>query len=145
MHRVFQRDLCKLRLTTAKAYVHMMGDGQGTTSHASNSSIRLTAQVQGLGPLFKVNLNLQNYASNPLYGLPVVLSFNPSVYKVPKPYFIIPSLIPSLLYDYEFAVECVDPNGAGDSIRVCVCNPHSPVPILTATVDMPATDILVES
>ena len=145
MHRVFQRDLCKLRLTTAKAYVQMMEGGTGTTSHMASSSIRLTAQVHGLGPLFKVNLNLQNYSSAPLYGLPVVLSFNPEVYKVPKPCFVIPSLVPSLLYDYDFVVECVDPNGAGDTIKICVCSPTSPMPILTASVEMPPTDILVQS
>lgn len=28
MHRIFQRDLCKLRLSTARAYVRVLTDGQ---------------------------------------------------------------------------------------------------------------------
>ncbi len=28
MHRLFQRDLCKLRLTTARSYVKVITDGQ---------------------------------------------------------------------------------------------------------------------
>ena len=28
MHRIFQRDLCKLRLSTARAYVRMITNGQ---------------------------------------------------------------------------------------------------------------------
>lgn len=30
LHRIFQRDLCKLRLSTARAYVRVLTDGQGT-------------------------------------------------------------------------------------------------------------------
>ena len=63
MHRAFQRDLCKLRLSTARAYVKMITDGQGPMSYSSGSALRLTAQVQGLGPKFKIKLALQNTGS----------------------------------------------------------------------------------
>ena len=35
MHRVFQRDLCKLRLNTARAYFKIISDGQGPMSFSS--------------------------------------------------------------------------------------------------------------
>ena len=90
MHRIFQRDLCKLRLSTARAYVKIISDGHGPMSFSQGSSLRLTAQVhslphpnphphpnpnpsanpspnrnqvQGLGPRFKLKLNLQNTGS----------------------------------------------------------------------------------
>jgi len=37
MHRVFQRDLCKLRLSTARAYVKIITDGQGPMSYSAGS------------------------------------------------------------------------------------------------------------
>ena len=52
---------------TARAYVKIISDGQGPMSFSSGSggtaALRLTAQVQGLGPRFKLKLNLQNTGS----------------------------------------------------------------------------------
>merc|ERR1719160_122484 len=60
MHRAFQRDLCKLRLSTARAYVRLLGTGQGPVSTAGGTQVRLNAQVVGVGPEFKVILNVHN-------------------------------------------------------------------------------------
>eukprot|EP01048_Picozoa_sp_COSAG05_P019960 COSAG05_NODE_3271_length_2186_cov_459.916188_4_plen_309_part_00 len=59
MHRVFQRDLCKLRLATARAYVKVLTDGHGPLSYTAGSSLRLHPQVQGLGPTFRLKLDIQ--------------------------------------------------------------------------------------
>jgi Bardet-Biedl syndrome 1 protein len=74
MYWIFQRDLCKLRLSTARAYVKVLTDGQGPMSNSSGNSIRLNATVQGLGPLFKIRLALQNTGTRPLYDIPVMLT-----------------------------------------------------------------------
>merc|ERR1712187_579932 len=39
MHRTFQRDLCKLRLSTARAYVNLLGAGHGPMMATTNSSL----------------------------------------------------------------------------------------------------------
>jgi Bardet-Biedl syndrome 1 protein len=57
MHRIFQRDLCKLRLSTARAYVKVLTDGQGSVSYTTGSSLRLNVQVQviqTMQPVFHV-------------------------------------------------------------------------------------------
>ena len=82
MHRVFQRDLCKLRLSTARAYVKVrapnmyvdfshawlnmerayvkvLTDGQGPLSYTAGSSLRLAPAVSGLGPVFKLKIGIQ--------------------------------------------------------------------------------------
>eukprot|EP01006_Ploeotia_vitrea_P050077 TRINITY_DN67408_c1_g1_i1.p1 TRINITY_DN67408_c1_g1~~TRINITY_DN67408_c1_g1_i1.p1 ORF type:complete len:609 (-),score=85.28 TRINITY_DN67408_c1_g1_i1:410-2236(-) len=145
MHRVFQRDLCKLRLETARAYVKVLTDGQGPLSYTSGSSLRLTAHVQGLGPLFKIKLNIQNTGGKSLTALPIVFTFNQSIYKIAKPFLLIPLLVPSLVYNYEVSVDCIDENAGADVIRVYVCNPVSCIPIITAIVNMPLSDFLVNS
>jgi Bardet-Biedl syndrome 1 protein len=58
MHRVFQRDLCKLRLNTARAFVKTIADGGSALASLSGASIRMNASVAGLGPSFKVKLDL---------------------------------------------------------------------------------------
>merc|ERR1719226_397426 len=54
MHRTFQRDLCKLRLSTARAYVNILGAGHGPMSSMGGTQVRLNANVVGVGPQFKI-------------------------------------------------------------------------------------------
>lgn len=120
MHRVFQRDLCKLRLSTARAYVKVLTDGQvrarllptpraraprarrpqltpfarptsggrpacaeqGSQSYVAGQSMRLTAQVQGLGPAFRLKLNLQNTGGKPIHNLELSLAANDQLYRL---------------------------------------------------------------
>ncbi|CAM9236080.1 unnamed protein product, partial [Hapterophycus canaliculatus] len=49
IHRAFQKDLCRLRLTAARAYVSTITDGrQGVSAVGGAASLRLHAQCQGL-------------------------------------------------------------------------------------------------
>jgi len=141
MHRIFQRDLCKLRLSTARAYVKVLTDGQGPMSYSSGSSIRLNATVQGLGPLFKIRIALQNTGTKPLYDIPVMLSAAP-MYSLSRTQVYVPLLIPGLTYIDEVRVMCNDQNGGADTVRVFVCNRNSALPILSAVVKMPLSEFL---
>ena len=44
------------QLATARSYVKVLTDGHGPLSYTSGSSLRLNAQVQGLGPRFKIKV-----------------------------------------------------------------------------------------
>ena len=121
MHRAFQRDLCKLRLSTARAYVKMITDGQGPMSYSAGSALRLTAQVQGLGPRFKIKLSLQNTGSKGVPNLYVVLNYNSLLYRVQKSIFDVPMLVPGLMHRIDAELESVDEAGTPDVVRVYVC------------------------
>jgi len=58
MHRIFQRDLCKLRLTAARAYVKTISDGGSALATLTGASLRLNATVSGLGPNFKITIDV---------------------------------------------------------------------------------------
>lgn len=45
MHRIFQRDLCKLHLETSRAFVRLLQDGQGPLAGVLSATLQLTAQV----------------------------------------------------------------------------------------------------
>lgn len=89
-----QRDLCKLRLATARSYVKIITDGQGPLSYASGASLRLNAQVQGLGPHFTIKLNVQNTGSRAMSRIPITLSYNHELYSIPQSLLVVPLLIP---------------------------------------------------
>jgi len=141
MHRVFQRDLCKLRLTTARAYVKMLTDGHGPLSYTSGSSLRLSAHVQGLGPLFKIKLGMQNTGNRPIFDIPVCFAYNQRLYKLRLQQLYYKMLVPGVQYKSEVPIEQLDvgPGAGAGSIRIFVLSPKSAVPVVTATVQMPAS------
>ena len=97
MHRLFQRDLCKLRLATARAYVKVLTDGHGPLSYTAGSSLRLNPQVQGLGPIFRLKLDIQNTGNRPIFGVPLSFSYNQQVYKLSEHMVNLPVLIPGVM------------------------------------------------
>lgn len=143
MHRTFQRDLCKLRLTTAKAYAKMLTDGKGMMSHSSQSSVRLTAHVQGLGPLFLIKLNVQNIGTKPLLNTTIIFTYVASHYRMSKGSIQVPALVPALVYTFEAPVECVDEAAGAGVIGVHMSTATSSIPIITAQVNMPIADFLL--
>eukprot|EP00698_Gefionella_okellyi_P003862 TRINITY_DN13580_c0_g1_i1.p1 TRINITY_DN13580_c0_g1~~TRINITY_DN13580_c0_g1_i1.p1 ORF type:complete len:572 (-),score=130.88 TRINITY_DN13580_c0_g1_i1:93-1808(-) len=144
MHRVFQRDLCKLRLTTARAFVKVATDTQGPISVAASATVRLLARVAGLGPSFRLRLQLTNAGTKTVSDVHVVVLFNSAVYKVQCPYVQLPLLVPGLSYECEVALTNVDPTGCADSVRVHVVSATSAIPLITAIVNMPPSELPLE-
>lgn len=141
MHRTFQRDLCKLRLSTARAYVRLLGAGHGPMSSSAGAQVRLNAEVVGMGPEFKVIVRIQNAGVHALYDIPMTTSTNPHLYRCPKPCSYIPILVPQQHYILEVPVICIDENGGTDCVRIFLCNPEANVPIISAVVNMPMSEI----
>lgn len=145
MHRLFQRDLCKLRLSTARSYVKIITDGVGPLSNVGSAQLRLDAKVQGLGPLFKLKLNIKNTGAKALTDIPLSLSFDENIYRLEKGYsscILLPILVPGAEYAIEVPVRNIDANGAADAIRVFVSSHKSIVPIISAIVNMPVSEIV---
>lgn len=80
MYRIFQRDLCKMRVKTAKSFLKMLTDGQSAISYQAGSAIRLNAQVQGLGPVFKIRMIIQNTGTKTLCNVPILFAYNQEIY-----------------------------------------------------------------
>jgi hypothetical protein len=70
----------------------------------------------------------------------VTLSYNHDLYRTARSLLHIPVLLPGLLCHYEFGVECINPDGGSDIIRIFVCNKNSCVPIISAVVNMPMSE-----
>jgi len=140
MHRTFQRDLCKLRLSTARAYVNLLGAGHGPMSSAGGAQVRLNAQVTGMGPEFKVVVRVQNAGVHALYDVPLMCTTNPALYRMPKPCFYLPILVPQQVYLVEIPITCGNENGGTDCVRLFLCSQSSNVPIISAIVNMPISE-----
>lgn len=83
MHRVFQHDLYQLRLNTARAYVSALETSANPVSSDPEEPIKLTAQVLGLGPMFRLIIGLTNTSANtPSRGLYITFYCDDKLYQV---------------------------------------------------------------
>eukprot|EP00971_Amphidinium_carterae_P179836 3566934-Amphidinium_carterae.1 len=140
MHRTFQRDLCKLRLSTARAYVNLLGAGHGPVSSVGGVQVRLDAQVLGMGPQFKVVVRIQNAGVHAVYDVPLLVTANPKLYRLQRPCSYLPVLVPQQLYIVDIPITCINENGGTDSVRVFLCSQQSCVPLVSASVNMPISE-----
>jgi hypothetical protein len=55
----------------------------------------------------------------------------------------VPLLVPGIAHRIDAELECIDENGAADVVRVFVCSAKSLIPVLSAVVNMPASELLL--
>ncbi|XP_078100878.1 LOW QUALITY PROTEIN: BBSome complex member BBS1 [Sander vitreus] len=141
MHAAFQMDLSRLRLAAAKAYVKALESSLTPMSASLTEPLKMNAVVQGLGPSFKLTLNVQNTAAcRPVMNLAVSFLYDESLYRMRTPYMRIPLLVPGLIYPVETFVECTSDKGVSDIIKVFVLHEGKSSPLLTAHINMPVSE-----
>lgn len=59
MHRCFQRDLCRLRLSAARAFVKLVAGDGSIPSGSVLGTVRVNASVEGLGPAFRIHVTVR--------------------------------------------------------------------------------------
>uniref|UniRef100_A0A6I8Q1I5 BBSome complex member BBS1 n=1 Tax=Xenopus tropicalis TaxID=8364 RepID=A0A6I8Q1I5_XENTR len=141
MHRVFQMDLYRLRLSAARAYVKALDASLAPVSSTMQEPLTLNAAVQGIGPQFKLILNLQNTSVNrPSMQLLISFLYDEKLYKIKPAFFKVPLLVPGLNYPIETFVECCSDKGISDIIKVFVLREGKSTPLLTAHINMPVSE-----
>jgi len=99
--------------------------------------LRLIAKYEGIGPVFKIKLELQNLSKKCLVDTHIVLQLNELIYKLRNRNPKVPIMIPNLQYHIDIEIECVDPLGSGDIVKIFVFNKESSMPLITANLQMP--------
>ncbi|XP_013878783.1 BBSome complex member BBS1 [Austrofundulus limnaeus] len=141
MHRTFQMDLSRTRLAAARAYIKALESSLTPVSSSLSEPLKLNAVVQGLGPSFKLTLNVQNTAAcRPIMSLAISFLYDENLYRVRNPYMRIPLLVPGLIYPVETFVECTNDKGVSDIIKVFVLHEGKSSPLLTAHINMPVSE-----
>ena len=85
MHNTFQRDLSRLKLEVARAYAKVVSSSLAPVVNSKDVSLKISAHVQGLGPLFQLTLTVQNTApSAVLTNLCITFKCDESLYRIYK-------------------------------------------------------------
>uniref|UniRef100_A0A8B9H9E8 BBSome complex member BBS1 n=1 Tax=Astyanax mexicanus TaxID=7994 RepID=A0A8B9H9E8_ASTMX len=141
MHRAFQMDLSRMRLAAARAYVKALESSLTPMSASLTEPLKMNAVVQGLGPTFKLTLNIQNTAaSRPVMNLAISFLYDENLYSMKTAFFKIPLLVPGLNYPIDTFVECLSDKGISDIIKVFVLREGKSAPLLTAHINMPVSE-----
>ena len=69
-----------------------------------------------------------------------VLLYNRRLYHITQNQIQLPVLLPSLAYQFSVRVQCLDPEAGNDSIKFLL-HTASPVPVLSAVVKMPLSEL----
>ena len=161
MYRTFQQDMYRLKLMTARSYVKALTDSLNPMTEAASGTLKLAAQVHGLGPVFRLRLQLQNNNEDKaVVNLFMTFYCDDNIYQIENNYIPVPYLVPGLTYSFDAKVRCISALNVADTIRVSVrpLHPHSSypllvnllqvfvaresesVPILSAMISMPASE-----
>ena len=92
MHRQFQKDIVKLQVTTAKAYLKLLQRGQiaaGKTG-GDGDAVHLGATVRGLGPYFHLVVELRAMGTQALLQVPVLVTYNHALYRMSRALATVP-------------------------------------------------------
>ncbi|CAL8088868.1 unnamed protein product, partial [Calicophoron daubneyi] len=142
----FTSDLAVIRRTVARTFVELLETRSGPVAiPGANNQLRLTARLHGFGCLFVLAMDLiQIHTDNTLgcTGLSIVLNFDDTVYQVKSPCIQLPLIISGVTYRYTTTVKAIRDTRASNTIRILVISPHEFGPLLTATVEVPETDIM---
>ena len=118
MHRGFQRDLCKLRLSTARAYVKSITTGQGPIWSSNKASVIINANIFGLGPEFKLEFTLENNGVKALHDLRATIISPAKGVRLGKSQFNISTLLPSVQYSFVTNLVCKNVGAEEHQVKV---------------------------
>ncbi|CAB3234677.1 unnamed protein product [Arctia plantaginis] len=156
MHQTFQHELNRLRLLAAKTLLEAHVKSDNSIGIGPMDSLRLTAEVEGLGPVFRVTLIIENTSKEKaVIGLAILFHVHTINYKVSNPYIKVPLLSPGGKLKFPTKIEEVfddqiNPDvlfrpvtgqgGERSLVKVLLVKEGKTTPILAATVQMPPTD-----
>ncbi|XP_025104031.1 LOW QUALITY PROTEIN: Bardet-Biedl syndrome 1 protein-like [Pomacea canaliculata] len=146
MHRTFQRDLYLLRLNVAREYVKALENSMNPISSDPTEPLKLTAQVQGVGPTFRLTVNLQNTSLTQVStSLLITFEYDDKLYSFHKKLIQVPMLVPGLMYLYESFIDCLSDKGVSDTVKVYVLKQGRSMPLITGVISMPVSEAVVLS
>mmetsp|Transcript_2964 Transcript_2964/g.4041 ORF Transcript_2964/g.4041 Transcript_2964/m.4041 type:complete len:85 (-) Transcript_2964:85-339(-) len=80
-------------------------------------------------------------SKKPIMDTHVCLNFRDNIYKQRGQSPRLPLMLPNLIYKVNVEVECIDATGANDIIKVFIIDTNSTIPLITASLQMPVSEL----
>lgn len=119
IHKSFEHELMRLKLNAARTYVKALKSSLNPISLNNVDSIKLSAKVFGLGPIFQLCLELQsNNKDNVHNNLLMVFDYDFKIYRLERNVIRIAYLQSTNTNSYTNRVQCISELNLSDSIKV---------------------------
>ncbi|XP_026466800.1 Bardet-Biedl syndrome 1 protein-like [Ctenocephalides felis] len=152
MHQIFQQELWRMRLNVARTTVDTLQSADTSVALANAAPVKLAAQVLGLGPTFRLALQLENMSQlTRITDLFILIHCDHNLYIAKDSYMKIPLLVPGVNYHLETHIRAVQPDNPEQlseeyddnsySIRVIVLREGHCAPLIAAIVQMPPAEV----
>jgi Bardet-Biedl syndrome 1 protein len=138
MYKGFLKDLVSVKLRTIKTFSKL--ENLESNSKTTGISVRMSAYVQGLGPLFSICLEVENTGKDICFDIRVGYSYDPTLFKVMTPNAFFPSLVPGLKYKLVISVQSL--TGASENLRIFLITKVSALPVMSAFINVPPCEDL---
>ncbi|KAI8126246.1 hypothetical protein FF38_13487 [Lucilia cuprina] len=148
----FQVELWRLRHTAARATVDALNSSERTISgDITHAPVKLSAEVCGVGPVFRLYLTIQNLSTYKMASnLVVLLHADRRHYTIQKSMAKLPSILPGVPLKIDFEVVAVlDINDKlpphtltpdNSNIRVMIMKIQQTKPLIAAVIAMPQSE-----
>ncbi|XP_011201363.2 Bardet-Biedl syndrome 1 protein homolog [Bactrocera dorsalis] len=148
----FQAELWRLRYVAARATVDAINSSESTISgDITHAPVKLSAEVCGIGPEFRLYLTIQNMSSYKMASnLTVLLHADRRHYTLNKSMAKLPSILPGVPLKIDFEIVAVlDPNLKlpphtltieNSQIRVMLLKARQTKPLIAAVIAMPQSE-----
>jgi len=101
----------------------------------------LQANVEGIGPMFKIKLSLENMSKIPAIDMRISFSYDQRLYHIFNTQAKIPFLVPGGAIIKNINLLSIDENGVNDIIKIFIYQPTKQKPLTGAIISMPISEI----
>lgn len=135
-YTTYQKDILKLKILIDDNYLKLLDRGMVSET----KRVKIHADIEGLGPVFKIYLDITNQSPQPLTNISLCLQFNSENYKLLGNTPVIKALLPSVVLPVCFKVQNINEMGNNEDIKVFIVEKLGSKPIAGAVINMPVCD-----
>jgi hypothetical protein len=142
IYKSYQKDVLKLKNLVDSRYISLLDSGM--VSISDSNSIKIHAEVEGIGPKFIIRVSLTNESQEAMVGLKMTCRLDTKIYQLVGNLPGIGCLLPYKPFIATIIVNNISEVGANGSIKIFVFEPGKTQPISGAIINMPLSDISIE-
>lgn len=122
--------------------MNLIAEGHLGDTPVAGVNVRLNVKVQGLGPFFKLKVEVLNASPRALTGTSVVVGFPHELYAMPRSRVSLSALVPGVEKVVWLDLECLDPSLPPKPLRIILLSDQNHRPHVSAVVEMPQSEQL---
>lgn len=138
----YQKQIQKLKLRMAKTFLKVRDDGLGNMSTGLNLQITIHVNVKGLGPNFKILIELINNEKKALNNITICFQYNCKIYKLIPNKLHMPMMVPDIKYIFSVKANCLQIENSFQNIGIFLIHSMMSRPIVSALVKLSCCESL---